>query len=309
MIQEIEKIVHRIKTKEIAGADETALACAKALTILARHSKAKTLEEFLWGAREVTNRLINARPSSSSLRNAVSHISREFEGAEDVELAKMRNLIENSASKLVERIDDAKKRIAEIGSKRIRNGDVILTHGFSTTVLAILKRVVEEGKSVQLFITEARPRFEGREMAWRINDLGLPVTLIADSAARVFINRIDNVLTGAEAIAVNGAVISKVGTAVIATLAHEARVRVLVAAGTYKFSPETVVGELVEIEEGDQAQIVDPKLLAKRKNVRVRNPIYDVTPPQYVDAIITERGIVPPQGVYLILRQIMEGPN
>jgi len=309
MIQEIEKIVHRIKIKEIAGADETALACAGALIILARHSKAKTLEEFRWEAKEVTNRLVNARPSSSSLRNAVSHISREFEGSEGVELAEMRSLIENSASRLMEKIDDAKKRIAEIGSKRIRNSDVIFTHGFSTTVLAILKRVVEEGKSVQLFVTEARPGFGGREMAWRINDLGLPVTLIADSAARVFINGIDNILIGAEAIAVNGAVISKVGTAVIATLAHEARVRVLVAAGTYKFSPETVVGELVEIEEGDQAQIVDLKLLAKRENVHVRNPMYDVTPPQYVDAIITERGMIPPQGVYLILRQIVEDQN
>ena len=307
MIGEVEKIIHRIKTREVAGADDTALASAKALTILARRSKAKSAREFRREVGDVTRQLINARPSSSSMRNCLSYINRELEATGDIGLVELRRLIEASASRFVERINEAKVKIGEIGSKRIRNDDTILTHGFSTTVLAVLKRVVAEGKRVHVFVTEARPKLEGREMAWKINDLGLPVTLIVDPAIRVFINEIDHVLIGAEAIAVNGAVISKVGTAIIATLAHEARVRTLVAAGTYKLSPETVVGELVEIEEGDRTEIVDPKLLVGMKNVRVRNPLHDVTPPQYIDAIITEGGIVPPQGAYLILRQMMEG--
>ena len=306
MIKEIEEIIRKIRKKEIAGADDTALASAKALTILAKHSKAKTIREFRRETKNVTRRLIKARPSSSSLRNCVSYINRRVEAMSDVKLVELRNAVEASASRFVNKINEAKKKIGEIGSKRIRDGDVILTHGFSTTVLSVLEEVAEEGKRVHVFVTEARPELGGRGMAKKINNLGLPVTLIVDSAVRVFISELDNVLVGAEAIAVNGAVISKVGTAIIATLAHEARVRTLVAAGTYKLSPETVVGELVEIEEGDRKQIVNPSFLSKMKNVNTRNPLYDVTPPQYIDAIITERGIVPPQGAYLILRQMVE---
>jgi len=307
MIKEVEEIIRKIKAKEIAGADDTAIASAKALSILAKRSEAKTAKEFQKEVNYIANRLIDARPSSSSLRNCVSSVIREVEAAGDVKFVNLRNLVEASASKFVERINEAKSRIGEIGSKRIRDGDVILTHGFSTTVLAILKKVAEEGKSVHVFVTEARPKFEGREMAQKTSELGLPVTLIVDSAVRVFINDFDHVLIGAEAIAVNGAVISKVGAAAVATLAHETRVRTLVAAGTYKLSPETVIGELVEIEEGDRRQVLDSEISAKMKNVDVRNPLYDVTPPQYIDAIITEKGIVPPQGAYLMLRQMMEG--
>ncbi len=307
MIKEVEEIIHKIKAKEIVGADDTAVAAAKALGILAKRSEAKTAKEFQKEVKDTANRLIDARPSSSALRNCVSSVIREAEAVGDAKLIDLRNLVEASASRFVERINEAKIRIGEIGSKRIRDGDVILTHGFSTTVLAILKKVAEEGKNIRVFVTEARPEFEGRKMAQKISELGLPVTLIVDSAVRVFINEIDHVLIGAEAIAVNGAVISRVGAAVVAAIARGARVRTLVAAGTYKLSPETVVGELVEIEEGNRKQILDSEAIARMKNVDVRNPLYDVTPPQYIDAIITEKGIVPPQGAYLILRQMMEG--
>ncbi len=307
MIEEIEEILSRIKAKEIAGAGDTALASAKALAILAIHSKAKDAVEFRKEIKDVSHRLINVRPSSAPLRNCISYINTEVEAAGEINLAKLRSIVETSSFRFVEKINEAKNKIGEIGSKRIKNGTVILTHGFSTTVYAILKMVAEEKKHVGVFVTEARPGFEGREMAKMVGELGLPVTLITDLAVRVFINDIDNVLIGAEAIAVNGAVISKVGTAAIAVLAHEARVRMLAAAGTYKLSPETVVGQLVEIEEGVQTQVIDIDLLTKMKNVSVRNPLYDVTPPEYIDAIITERGIVPPQGAYLMLRQMMEG--
>lgn len=307
MIEEIEEIIRRIEAKEIAGADETAIVSARALAILAQRSDAKDGAKFRKEIEEISRLLINARPSSASLRNCILHIKREVKAASEINLVDLRSLVEASASNFVEKINKAKSIIGEIGSKRIKNGKVILTHGFSTTVYAILKRVAEERKRIHVFVTEARPGLEGRQMAKMVGELGLPVTLITDSAVRLFLNEIDNVLTGAEAVAVNGAVISKVGTAVIAALAHEVRVRVLAAAGTYKLSPETVVGELVEIEEGDQTQVIDLDLLTKMKNVEVRNPLYDVTSPEYIDAIITERGIIPPQAAYLILRQMMEG--
>jgi len=86
--------------------------------------------------------------------------------------------------------------------------------------------------------------------------------------------------------------------------AHEARVRVFVAAETYKFSPETMIGELVKIEERDPTELISQKDLERLGPIKVLNPSFDVTPPEFIDLIITERGIIPPVGAILILEEV-----
>jgi ribose 1,5-bisphosphate isomerase len=89
-----------------------------------------------------------------------------------------------------------------------------------------------------------------------------------------------------------------VGTATLAALCHDARVRVLIALGSYKFSHETLLGRLITLEEGDSKQVVSPEDV--NPQVTVRNPLFDVTGHEHIDAFITEQGIIPPQGAYLI---------
>jgi len=132
--------------------------------------------------------------------------------------------------------------------------------------------------------------------------------MIVDSAVCHFMKTADKVLVGAEAIAANGAVINKIGTSTIASVAHDSRVRVFVAASTQKFSPETVFGELIEIEERDPYMVISKEELQKLGDIKIRNPAFDVTPPGNIDLIITERGVIPPQGAILILRERSELP-
>jgi len=75
----------------------------------------------------------------------------------------------------------------------------------------------------------------------------------------------------------------------------------MVAAETYKFSPQTILGELVTIEERDSKEVLSD--LSKYSHVRVRNPAFDVTPHQYIDLICTEAGAIPPEMSYLIIRE------
>jgi hypothetical protein len=98
------------------------------------------------------------------------------------------------------------------------------------------------------------------------------------------------IVVGADAIAVDGAVVNKIGTAQIAHAAHEARTNVIVAAETYKFAPRTILGELIEIEERDTAEVLPAEVAKELPFVRVRNPAFDVTPAEYVDLIVTEQG-------------------
>jgi len=90
----------------------------------------------------------------------------------------------------------------------------------------------------------------------------------------------------------------------VALAAHEAKVRVFVAAETYKFSPETMIGELVKIEERDTTEVISRDELEKLGAVKVRNPSFDVTPSEFIDLIITDRGIIPPLGALLILEDV-----
>ncbi len=132
---------------------------------------------------------------------------------------------------------------------------------------------------------------------------GIATELVVDSAVRTVINEVDQVIVGADVITANGSLVNKIGTAAIALAAREARTSFMVAAETYKFSPQSLMGELVPIEMR-AAEEVYPEI-SELKHVRVRNPAFDVTPHQYIDVICTEVGAIPPEMSYLIIKEML----
>nr|MDO8100236.1 S-methyl-5-thioribose-1-phosphate isomerase [Candidatus Njordarchaeota archaeon] len=298
-------VIKQIKSREISTADDTAKAASLALEKAASVISGVAVEEFLEELGKAGRQLSESRPTSASLQNSTRFIIYRATLASEkgLRVDEVRQSAIDAARMFREKIDEAKVKIGEIGSKRIGDGDLILTHCYSTSVLSILRKIKEEGKKVKVIVTESRPAFEGRKMTHEILRIGFPVTFIIDIAVRVFMHDVDNVIVGAEAIAANGAIVNKIGTSVIATVAHEARVRTLVAAGTYKFYPESIIGERITIEEETPSQIYENM---HDENLTVRNPQFDVCPPEYIDAIITERGMIPPQGAYFLLRRIFE---
>ncbi|MFX1566456.1 MAG: S-methyl-5-thioribose-1-phosphate isomerase [Promethearchaeota archaeon] len=293
-------LVKKLKTYEIASADGTAIAAASALKDLALKTKTDSPNNLFTQIKTAANSLRKARQSSAALQNCLDHIEDAAQSAfyEKKSLKDMGQSIADACDEFVTRIAQAKQKIGEIGSKRIRSGDRILTLCRSTTVLAILQKVVEQGKEIEVFVAESRPDLEGRLLANEVAELGIPVTLVTDFATRIFLSDIDILLAGGEAIAANGAIVSKVGTATLAELCYGARVRVLIAVGSYKFSHETLLGRLITLEEGNPEQVVPSGEINPK--ITIRNPLFDVTGHEHIDAFITEHGIIPPQGVYLI---------
>jgi len=129
--------------------------------------------------------------------------------------------------------------------------------------------------------------------------------LIVDSAVRYFMKDVDLVVMGADAVTANGSVINKIGTSQLALAAHEARKNVIIAAETYKFSPRSLLGELVEIEERSSSEVIPDEKLKEFKNVSVKNPAFDVTPREYIDLICTEVGAIPPEMAYIIIKDYL----
>jgi ribose 1,5-bisphosphate isomerase len=144
---------------------------------------------------------------------------------------------------------EAVETIGRIGAKRIRDGDTVMTHCNSSAALSVIKTAHSQGKDVKVFATESRPWRQGLLTVRDLHQAGVDTTLIIDSAVRTVMKRVDAVFVGADTITSHGALINKIGTSQLALAAKEARVQFYVCSETYKFSPMTIFGDMVTIEE------------------------------------------------------------
>jgi ribose 1,5-bisphosphate isomerase len=302
---EVLSIAEDIKTMKIRGAGRIARAAVKALLLTARHSKVKDANSFIQELESTAELLIGTRPTAVSLPNGVRFVLKRVSDAKDSteSVDAIREITTDAALRFISESKLAVEKIGEIGARRIDNGDTILTHCNSEAALSVIATAWDQGKNIRAFVTETRPRLQGRVTLKKFAKKGIPTVLIIDSAVRYFMNKIDKVIVGSDAVAANGAVVNKIGTSTIALVAKEARTPFYVATETYKFSPATALGELVKIEERDESEVIPKGALKGLKNVTVRNPSFDVTPPEYIDLIITEKGIIPPQYALALIQQ------
>jgi ribose 1,5-bisphosphate isomerase len=278
----------KIKSMEVRGALEIALAAAGSLREYAQNYKGV---DFLKDFRAQAETLRKSRPTATSLPNTLDYLlylSGEF--PQD----SMPKLIDTFIAKQVE----ARARIAEIGAKRVRNGDVILTHCNSETALEVIREAAKT-KRISVVCTETRPRNQGYITAAFMAKSRIPVTLIVDSAVRYAMEELDisKVIVGADVVTANGAVGNKIGTSQVALMAHEANLPFIVTCETIKFSPQTFCGQMIPVEERKHSEI-RPRM----KGVKMWNPAFDFTPPEYIDSIITEDGMISPHMAYEILK-------
>lgn len=292
-----------IKNMEIRGAGRIARAAVEALADYARSLDVSDPAVFRQEMNKAAGILIETRPTAVSLPNAVRSVIRALDEFESVEAAKKAVL--SRATEFIQRSEHAVERIAEIGARHISDGDILLTHCNSEAALGCILEAHRQGKEIEVYATEVRPRGQGLITIRTLNEAGIPTNYIVDSAVRHFINEVDMVFVGADAIAVNGAVVNKIGTAQIALAAHEARTNFIVAAETYKFAPRTILGELIEIEERDPAEVLPREVAEELPYVRVRNPAFDVTPADYIDLIVTEQGAIPPELAFTVIRDYL----
>jgi len=296
----VPETAEKIKRMEIRGAARIARAAAEALRDHARALTPPSYDVFRQEMEQAAAILAATRPTAVSLPNAIHIVMNGLDHTADVEEARA-GIIER-ADRFIQSSLDAGEKIARFGARHIRDGDVILTHCNSEVALGCIIEAHRSGKEIEVFATEVRPRNQGLLTIRALDAAGITTNYIVDSAVRTFMPRIDIVVTGADAVVVNGAVVNKIGTAPIALAAREARTTVMVATETYKFAPRTILGELITIEERDTSEVLPDEIARALPHVRVRNPAFDVTPPEYIDLIVTEEGAIPPQMAYIIIR-------
>lgn len=288
----------------VRGAGRIARAAAGALGEFADGYGGTTLEGFLSDLAAARDALLASRPTAVSLWNGVHAAVRGAEGASSLEEA--RAIVSSNARGFCERSERAVERISEIGARQIRDGDVLMTHCNSSAALGVIKEAHRQGKDIRVYATESRPWRQGILTVNDLADAGVDVTLIIDSAVRSVMRRVDRVFVGADTITSTGTLVNKVGTSQLAAAAHDLGATFYVCAESYKFSPMTVLGEPVTIEEREVSEVVGPGEV--RDPVRIFNPVFDSTPAAHIDAYVTELGMMSPGSVYdAMVRQLGDG--
>ncbi|HEY6585549.1 MAG TPA: ribose 1,5-bisphosphate isomerase [Candidatus Methanoperedens sp.] len=299
-MKQLSETAQKIKNMEIRGAGRIARAAAAELRDYSQRIGGK-LEEFNKKMIEAARLLISTRPTAVSLPNAVRAVMRYKGDSVDEAKANIKEL----ADGFILNSESAVLKIGEIGAHRIRDGDTIMTHCNSSAAISIMAAAHRDGKNISVIVTESRPRWQGHLTIRQLDETGIKTSLIVDSAVRYFMKEVDLVVMGADAVTANGSVINKIGTSQLALAAHEARKNVIIAAETYKFSPRSLLGELIEIEERNSSEVIADEKLREFSNVSVKNPAFDVTPREYIDLICTEVGAIPPEMAYIIIKEYL----
>jgi methylthioribose-1-phosphate isomerase len=297
------EVANAIKKLVVRGAPAIGVTAAFGLALAAQASRAKALPELMTDLDTAFKTLRATRPTAVNLFWALERVMEKAKRAKTVEDAKKAVLDE--ALKMSEEDVEANRHMGANGAKMFRDGDVVLTHcnaGSLATVaygtaLGVIRAARESGKRLSVIATETRPVMQGSRLtAFELQHDGIDVSLIPDTAVGHMMAKsaIKRVIVGADRVLRTGHVFNKIGTYQVAILASRHRVPFYVAAplSTFDFesSPEEVI---IEERSVDEVVKVGKKRIAP-KGVRIFNPAFDMTPPELITGIITEKGVLKP---------------
>jgi len=295
------EVAEAIKTMKIRGAPLLGAAAAFALALTAYNSKAKSREGLFNELEKAAEILRGTRPTAVNLFWAIDRIlnkARSFVGSVEALSA----FVVEEAQKIADEDAMANRLIGKYGAELINDGDVVLTHcnaGALATVeygtaLGVIRTSWEQGKKIRVIATETRPKLQGARLtAYELKRDDIPVTLITDNMVGYVMYKrlVSKVVVGADRI-VKDAVINKIGTFTIAVLAKEHGIPFYVAAPKSTFDlTRTSRNVVIEERKPEEVTHIGSQRIAP-EGIDVLNPAFDITPLEYVTAIVCESGIL-----------------
>jgi methylthioribose-1-phosphate isomerase len=298
-----QEVADAIRTMTVRGAPAIGVAAAMGVALGVRDSRATNLADLQRDFERICTVLAATRPTAVNLFWAIRRMRDKFEQVSARPIDQLKQELISEAQRMMVEDIAANEAMGKHGAVLLPSTGGILTHcnagalatcGYGTA-LGVIRAAVDSGKKLQVFADETRPFLQGSRLtAWELMKDGIPTTLIADNMAGAIMRqgKIDAVIVGADRIAANGDVANKIGTYTVAVLAREHRIPFYVAAPFSTVDLETPDGSRIPIEQRAASEVTH--LAGKQiapDGVKVENPAFDVTPHEYVTAIITERGV------------------
>jgi methylthioribose-1-phosphate isomerase len=299
-----EEVADAIRTMVVRGAPAIGVAAAMGVALGVRDSKATDQAELKQDLDRICDVLAATRPTAVNLFWAIRRMKEKFDTVSTQPVVSIQQTLIAEAQKMLVEDIAANMTMGKHGAVLLPASGSVLTHcnagalatcGYGTA-LGVIRAAVDSGKKLHVFADETRPFLQGSRLtAWELMKDGIPTTVISDNMAGAIMRqgKIAAVIVGADRIAANGDVANKIGTYTVAVLAKEHGIPFYVAAPFSTVDLNTPDGTQIPIEQRSSTEVTHMagKQIAP-DGVLVENPAFDVTPHQYVSAIITERGIM-----------------
>jgi eIF-2B alpha/beta/delta-like uncharacterized protein len=296
----ISRLIDEIRNDKTQGASQLARQAVMVLKAAAEHSQAASAEQFLEELKGVGEGLKGARPAMAPIFNIVNRYLGALSPAQGLD--HLKGLAITKADELARVSLQAIAEITSCGLGLIAEGDRIMTHSYSSTVMAVLEETFAEGKPIEVIATRSGAGRTGQRIALELGRQGMKVTLIDDTAVGLYISSANKVMVGADRVCLDGTIVNGVGTYPLALAAQKAAVPFYVLCETLKFD-HRLRGEEVDLEEKEPSEIVGRAKLPPQ--LSVKNPYFDLTPLELVTGIVTENGLLTPKEVTAYIRRLV----
>src|SRR4051794_24761149 len=298
-----EAVADAIRNMVVRGAPAIGVAAAMGIALGTRDAEGDHVSELRRNFDQICDTIGETRPTAVNLFWAIRRMQDRFEQAMELPVAQIKAALVNEAQKMYVEDIAANEAMGKHGAVLMPATGGVLTHcnagalatcGYGTA-LGVVRAAIESGKKIHVFADETRPFLQGSRLtAWELMKDNIPTTVISDnmSGAMMRQGKIGAVIVGADRIAANGDVANKIGTYTVAVLAKEHGIPMYVAAPWSTIDMETPDGSKIPIEQRSAREVTHIAGKQMTPNgVKIENPAFDVTPNQYVTAIITERGV------------------
>ena len=297
------QVAHAIRTLIVRGAPAIGVSGAFGLALAALQSNATTKDKLILDLEKARKTLFETRPTAVNLKWGLDKIMQVAKQKQDT--TEIRNLVIETARKMADDDIEINKTMGKNGSVLFEDNDTIMTHcnaGALATVaygtaLGVIRATKESGKNVKVIATETRPVQQGSRLtAFELKHDGFDVSLIPDTAVGYSMaNKLVNkVVVGADRIVKTGHVFNKIGTYQVATLAKQHGIPFYVAAPLSTIDMESKAEDvIIEMRKGTEVTGIGDRKTAP-DDIDVINPAFDMTPPELISGIITEKGVAQP---------------
>ena len=297
------QVADAIKTLVVRGAPAIGISGAFGLALAALHSDADTKDRLIADLQSAKDVLYATRPTAVNLGWGLDRIMDVAKAGSDP--SEIRDSVIAAAKKMAEEDIRINRTMGRNGSPLFEDNDTVMTHcnaGALATVaygtaLGVIRATKESGKNVRVIATETRPIQQGSRLtAFELKHDGFDVSLIPDTAVGYTManGMVDKVVVGADRIVRTGHVFNKIGTYQVATMAKQHKIPFYVAAPLSTIDLDSAADEVtIEMRRADEVTGTGSRRTAP-EDIGVINPAFDMTPPELVSGIITERGVAYP---------------
>ncbi|XP_043474606.1 translation initiation factor eIF-2B subunit alpha [Leptopilina heterotoma] len=269
------------------------VAAIRTLLEVLEHSKSETVQELRFCLQNAIDAMRSTDHPVTSIASGSELFLRFITLAtlDTPSFAECKDIMLHRGKIFYKKLVAARGKVAKHAVRFISDGSKILTHSKSRVVLETMKEAAQNSKSFEVYVTNSAPDNSGEEMCQNLQKLGIPCTVIFDSAMGHIMERVDMVIVGAEGIAESGGIINKMGTYTMAVCAKVANKPFYVLTESFKFSR---VYPLNQADLPDEFKYTASTL---KKDLKKEHPLVDYTPPHYINLLFTDLGILTPSAV------------